>query len=72
MRGAATFAFVAAAAQVELGDDGKCKRIAIGVGAATDFPMRLESAETELTGGTLDNAAVKDAIARSAGRYRAA
>ena len=46
------FAFVSAAAQVELGDDGKCKRIAIGVGAATDFPMRLESAEQQLTGGT--------------------
>src|SRR5665254_12422 len=32
------FAFVSAAAQVELGDDGNCKRIAIGVGAAVDFP----------------------------------
>ena len=48
------FAFVSAAAQVELGADGKCKRIAIGVGAATDFPMRLDSAEQQLTGSALD------------------
>lgn len=56
------FAFVAAAAQVELGDDGKCKRIAIGVGAVTDFPIRLDSAEQALTGGVLDEAAVKAAV----------
>ena len=30
------FAFVSAAAQVELGDDGVCKRLALCVGAATD------------------------------------
>jgi CO/xanthine dehydrogenase FAD-binding subunit len=56
------FAFVAAAAQVELGGDGKCKRIAIGIGAATDVPLRLESAEKQLTGTTLDDAKVKDAV----------
>jgi len=56
------FAFVSAAAQVELGDDGKCKRIAIGVGAATDFPLRLDSAEEQLTGSTLDDTKVRDAI----------
>ncbi len=61
------FAFVAAAAQVELDADGKCKRIAVGVGAATDFPMRLEAAEKQLMGTTLDpktvDAAVRDALA---------
>jgi carbon-monoxide dehydrogenase medium subunit len=61
------FAFVSAAAQVELGADGKCQRIAIGIGAATDFPMRLDSAEQQLTSTTLDakavNAAVRDALA---------
>ncbi len=56
------FAFVAAAAQVELGDDGTCKRIAIGVGAATDFPLRLQSAERQLQGGALDDAAVRAAV----------
>jgi CO/xanthine dehydrogenase FAD-binding subunit len=61
------FAFVSAAAQVELGADGKCKRIAIGVGAATDFPIRLASAEQKLKGTALDpkavDAAVRDALA---------
>jgi carbon-monoxide dehydrogenase medium subunit len=56
------FAFVAAAAQVELADDGKCKRIAIAVGAATDIPIRLNSAETQLTSTTLDEHKIKDAV----------
>ncbi|MBI3704207.1 MAG: FAD binding domain-containing protein [Rhizobiales bacterium] len=56
------FAFVSAAAQVELGDDGKAKRIAIGVGAATDFPLRLDSAEAQLSGTALDEKTVRDAL----------
>ncbi len=60
------FAFVAAAAQIEMGADGKCKRIAIGVGATTDFPIRLESAEKQLKGTALEakavDAAVRDAL----------
>jgi len=56
------FAFVSAAAQIELGADNKCQRIAIGVGAATDHPIRLESAERQLTGTALDPKAVRAAI----------
>jgi len=56
------FAFVSAAAQVELDADGKCKRIAIGIGAATDFPMRLDSAERQLTGTALAPKAVEAAV----------
>jgi len=56
------FAFVSAAAQIELSDDGKCKRIAIGVGAATDHPIRLESAERQLKGSALDGPKIKDAV----------
>jgi CO/xanthine dehydrogenase FAD-binding subunit len=56
------FAFVSAAAQIELTDDGKAKRIAIGVGAATDCPIRLESAEKQLAGTQLDESKVKDAV----------
>jgi carbon-monoxide dehydrogenase medium subunit len=56
------FAFVSAAAQVELGAVNKCRRIAIGVGAATDHPIRLESAERQLTGTALDPKAVRAAI----------
>jgi carbon-monoxide dehydrogenase medium subunit len=59
------FAFVSAAAQVELAADGKCQRIAIGVGAATDFPIRLESAEKQLMGTPLEAKAV-DAAVRAA------
>jgi len=61
------FAFVSAAAQIELSADGICKRVAIGVGAATDFPIRLDSAEEQLKGTALDakavNAAVREALA---------
>ena len=61
------FAFASAAAQVELDAGGKCQRIAIGVGAATDFPIRLESAEKQLQGTALEakavHAAMRDALA---------
>ncbi len=56
------FAFVAAAAQVELDGAGKCKRIAIGIGAATETPIRLDAAERQLIGGTLDEKQVNDAV----------
>lgn len=56
------FAFVSAAAQVALDGDGKVKRMAIGIGAATDTPLRLASAEAQLTGGTLDDKRVSDAV----------
>lgn len=56
------FALVATAAQVELTDDGRCKRIAIGVGATTDFPIRLAKAEERLKDSTLDATIVKDAV----------
>ncbi len=56
------FAFVSAAAQIELDAGNKCKRIAVGVGAATDHPIRLDSAERQLTGGALDPKAVRAAV----------
>jgi len=56
------FAFVAAAAQVELSADGRCNRIVIGIGAATDFPIRLTSAEEQLKDSTLDAVTVKGAV----------
>lgn len=36
------FAFVAAAAQVALDADGKCTRLALGIGGLGDFPIRLD------------------------------
>jgi len=56
------FAFVAAAAQVALDESGRAKRIALGVGAATDVPLRLAAAEKQLTGGTLEEAKVMEAV----------
>ena len=56
------FAFVAAAAQVALDESGKAKRIAIGIGAATDVPLRLDAAERQLTGGALDEPKVMEAV----------
>jgi CO/xanthine dehydrogenase FAD-binding subunit len=56
------FAFVSAAAQVQLGGDGACQRIAIGVGAATDFPLRLAGAEEQLVGTRLDAKAVQKVV----------
>ena len=59
---ASDFAFVSAAAQVELGADGTARRIAIGVGAVTDVPLRLDGAEQQLTGTTLAPSQVKEAV----------
>jgi CO/xanthine dehydrogenase FAD-binding subunit len=56
------FAFAAAAVQIELADDGTCKRIAVGIGAVTDCPLRLYSVEKQLTGTTFDDAEAKDAL----------
>ncbi len=63
------FAFVSAAAQVELGGDGVAKRIAIAVGAVGDFPVRLTSAEQALTGTALDECQGRGCGARGACQY---
>ena len=54
------FAFVAAAAQIALDDDGRCRRLAAGVGAATPVPIRLET--DALVGSRITQAAVRDAV----------
>ncbi|MPZ55450.1 MAG: xanthine dehydrogenase family protein subunit M [Rhizobiales bacterium] len=56
------FAFVSAAAQVTVDEDGICRRIAIGVGAVTDVPIRLERVEQELSGNRPDAARLRPAI----------
>lgn len=37
------FAFVSAAAQIALDADGRCARVALGIGAATAYPIRLNA-----------------------------
>jgi carbon-monoxide dehydrogenase medium subunit len=56
------FAFVSAAAQMALDRDGTCRRLALGIGAATEIPIRLKAAERALVGTRLDEASVRAAI----------
>ena len=56
------FAFVSAAAQVALDGDGRCTRAAIGVGAATAVPLRLDAVAAELKGKRYDEAAVRKSL----------
>ena len=63
------FAFVAAAAQVALGDDGRCLDVALGVGGVGDRPLRLEV--SSLVGTELDATSVAAAINAAAGEIDA-
>jgi CO/xanthine dehydrogenase FAD-binding subunit len=56
------FAFAAAAAQVELADDGTCKRIMLGIGGVSDIPIRLDEAEEALVDTPLEPDAVRDIV----------
>ena len=47
------FAFVSAAAQIALDADGRCTRAAIGIGAATAVPLRLDAVAEALQGQAL-------------------
>lgn len=54
------FAFVSAAAQVALDEDGRCLEIALGLGGVADRPLRLDM--SSLVGTALDAASGADAI----------
>jgi CO/xanthine dehydrogenase FAD-binding subunit len=54
------FAFVAAAAQVALDDDGRCLDAVLGVGGVGDRPQRLDM--SSLVGTRLDTALVTAAV----------
>ena len=54
------FAFVSAAAQVALDEEGRCLEIALGLGGVADRPLRLDT--SSLTATKLDTGAVSDAI----------
>ena len=56
------FAFVSAAAQIALDGDGICRRLAVGIGAATAIPMRLDAVSRALAGTRLEAAAVREAV----------
>jgi CO/xanthine dehydrogenase FAD-binding subunit len=54
------FAFVAAAAQVALDEEGRCLDVALGVGGVGDRPLRLDV--SSLVGGKLDAASMAEAV----------
>jgi len=59
------FAFVSAAAQIVLRDDGSCQWLALGIGAATPVPMRLDAAANALAGKPVTEASAREAIAEA-------
>lgn len=56
------FAFVSAAAQIALDGQGRCVRAAIGIGAATAVPLRLDAVAEELNGKRFDEGAVRKSL----------
>jgi CO/xanthine dehydrogenase FAD-binding subunit len=56
------FAFVSAAAQIALDGDGRCTRAAIGIGAATAVPLRLDDVAQSLQGHRFEEGKVRDAV----------
>lgn len=56
------FALVSAAAQIALDENGRCKRLAVGVGAAAAVPLRLESVTRALEGTYCDDNTVRNAV----------
>jgi CO/xanthine dehydrogenase FAD-binding subunit len=56
------FAFASAAAQVALDDDGVCRRLALGVGAVTACPMRLDTVAKALEGTRLELTVARAAV----------
>ncbi len=57
------YAYVSAAAQVALDEDGAVLRCALGVGGATAVPTRLDGVAQALTGRVLTPALVREALA---------
>jgi CO/xanthine dehydrogenase FAD-binding subunit len=56
------FAFAAAAAQLALDGDGICQRLALGIGAVTSVPRRLDGVGDALIGTRLEEGAVRTAV----------
>jgi len=63
------FAFVAAAAQVALDDEGRCLEVALGVGGVGDRPVRLDV--SSIVGTELDAVSVAAAVNAAAGELDA-
>jgi len=57
------FAFASAAAQIVVDSDGRCRRVAIGLGAVAAVPLRLAGIEAALLGTRAEPAIVRDSVA---------
>ncbi|MGL1488943.1 hypothetical protein ACSTJG_24125, partial [Vibrio parahaemolyticus] len=57
---ASDFAFASAAAQIAVEKDGRCTRIALGVGGAYAFPLQLDV--SALVGTKVEDKAVRDVV----------
>jgi len=56
------FAFASAAAQIALDEDGICRRVALGIGAVTACPLRLDAAAKALEGTRAKEAVVRESL----------
>jgi carbon-monoxide dehydrogenase medium subunit len=56
------FAFASAAAQVALDADGMCRALALGVGAVTACPLRLDAVPEALVGRRFEEAIAREAV----------
>jgi CO/xanthine dehydrogenase FAD-binding subunit len=56
------FAFASAAAQIALDDDGVCRRAAVGIGAVTACPRRLDAVAKALEGTRADEAVAREVV----------
>ena len=56
------FALAAAAAEVALNDDDTCRKLAIGIGAITEVPFRLDGVTAAFVGSTIEETALRAAI----------
>jgi CO/xanthine dehydrogenase FAD-binding subunit len=56
------FAFTAAAAQVALDDDGTCRALALGIGAVTEVPLRLDAVAATFVGQRIEEAGLRNAL----------
>jgi CO/xanthine dehydrogenase FAD-binding subunit len=56
------FAFASAAAQIALDDGGICRRLALGIGAVTACPLRLDAVARALVGTRAEGPIVDEAV----------
>jgi carbon-monoxide dehydrogenase medium subunit len=56
------FAFASAAVQIALDENGVCQKLALGVGAVTACPLRLDAVERALVGTRIEEAVAREAV----------